>query len=910
MIRSRKAILAIVFCLLLLGSIASPVSAQSWGGDSNITVGSSHETTSDFENGELENLNPDNDELSLDRWQDYSNLWETGVDEGARSATIHDETAYVADGDALGAGSIYAMDLRSGDIQWIQDAADSQSAVYATDDFVFSGGFDSTLSARDPETGDVLWTYEGHDERINDIVSDGDNVYTASADGEIHSIDIGTESFVWSYDEHTDQVRALAIDTGTIASGSSDNEVHAIDDNGNNIWTESGHTDTVNDVEIDSDQVYSASRDETARALSRSSGNVAWTSNEHDDIVWGVDSSDGTVFTGSSDDRIVASDSQSGDKKFEIDQGGRLNDLVADDTTLVAADRSNKKVSAYDVVSSATYSSDTHSVEDPESGYVDLELENAEANIKWQGSNEGDWETVATDTTTTDGERSTDISDGSYQDWRVVVDFERIDDDAFWDAEINEDGIRFENSAPTLSNPSPEDNNFFDDRSTVELEVDVDDDEFGTVQGDEVEVSFYDASDDSVIGSDTLTEDGTATTSWSDFVMGENSWYAIAEDDWGGETQTDVVTFVMRDELKIRDEITTELIDGIDGEVEVRFIDRDDETVVKRSTDDGTIDMSGLPNSQFIVSASAEGYLTRTTLIDSITQQQSIYLLDEEEDSFLIEFEVQDRTNNFPSEESNLLIEKPLPVEDDREEFQTIFGDEFGAGKVSATLAADDRYRLIVRNNDGDQRSLGAFRPERAELISLEVGTIRLESPEERGFAFNARMADTEEFGEDVVRVSFNDQSGTTDELRYTVHDVRDEDDVVHGPVTVTEPSEVSELIEVPENKTVAVSWEVDRGGETITGTENVGNVGPLDLPVSSTLLQTLGISAIILLAGLFGGSMSRMGAVVIVVVAWGLRILGIVFVPYPFLLAAGMVALLFAVGARGGGGTSGGVTT
>jgi len=65
------------------------------------------------------------------------------------------------------------------------------------------------------------------------------------------------------------------------------------------------------------------------------------------------------------------------------------------------------------------------------------------------------------------------------------------------------------------------------------------------LNGDTMDVTFYDASDDSVIGTDTgVTSGGTASVVWSGLTPGAHySWYAVADDNITGTTQSDTWSF-------------------------------------------------------------------------------------------------------------------------------------------------------------------------------------------------------------------------------------------------------------------------------------------------------------------------------------------------------------------------------
>ncbi|WP_121744885.1 hypothetical protein [Natronorubrum halophilum] len=414
--------------------------------------------------------------------------------------------------------------------------------------------------------------------------------------------------------------------------------------------------------------------------------------------------------------------------------------------------------------------------------------------------------------------------------------------------------------------------------------------------GGDIEVEF--TLDGDVVGTDTVASGERASVSITEESAGIHNWSVTATDIFGDNDSSDY-QYGLPNELEIRDEETGDLITN---ETEVRFFPSGDEDeVFTRNTTTGVVDMTGLPvDTRLIVDAQTDGYHPRQLVLDSLVQQSSIYLLNESSDTVLTEFEIIDRTNDFGAEDgTHLKIQRAIQLDgEDNARYRTVMADEIGAnGRVDAYLSVGDRYRLVVENEDGQSRSLGSYTAEREELVQLEIGNIDITQPADDGYVFSAGMADEEEFGENMVKITYADDAGLTSELEYFIHARGNENDVVSGVVTVDDPTSYSELVEVPENGTYSVTWTADRDGEEIGGTLPVGTVGPLDLPISSTTLQALGLSALVLLGGLFGGSMSRTGAIVLVVLASGMRMLGIVSLPYPLLVAAGVVALMFKIG-------------
>ncbi|MDR9446048.1 MAG: hypothetical protein RI544_08000, partial [Haloquadratum sp.] len=101
-----------------------------------------------------------------------------------------------------------------------------------------------------------------------------------------------------------------------------------------------------------------------------------------------------------------------------------------------------------------------------------------------------------------------------------------------------------ENPAPTLANLAPDGTTKTD--PDVELSVDVDDGSFSKLGGDSVDVAFYDASDDSQIGStQTITSASTVTQTFTQTTNGNVDWYVEATDQYGETTTSANQTFTM-----------------------------------------------------------------------------------------------------------------------------------------------------------------------------------------------------------------------------------------------------------------------------------------------------------------------------------------------------------------------------
>jgi len=520
-----------------------------------------------------------------------------------------------------------------------------------------------------------------------------------------------------------------------------------------------------------------------------------------------------------------------------------------------------------------------HSAANVQEGFVDLELESGEAEIQWQKNIDGSWETVETEEVTETGEITTDLSeysDGS-DDWRVKVTFEDLAD-----GKIIEEGVRFQSYQPELSNLEP-DNELITD-SDVILSADVDDKDFDLPQGDEVDVEFY-TGDDELIDSETITTNQTVSVT-ADPKAGENEWYVVATDEYGNEVVSDTKTYQTPENLEIRDETDPESLVTTEADVEVQFFTGDE--VITRSTDDGIVNLAGLPaDESMTIQVVADGYVTRQSVVESIIDQQNVYLLADDVDSVETNFILDDRTGEFPGDRTRIVVEKPI-TKDGQTTYQTVVSDEAGVGGYSTVLERDSRYRLSIINEEtGQDRVLGPYVTTSSETVNLEVDSVQFDSGDlDIGYEWRADYVNE---SAPTIRFDFESAEDKTVRDFELVIESRD-GDVELINESHSSGDSVSEQITIPEevDDKDTMTWEVHWSGqiqsddsdeqETITGGTVVGpDRLPVELPgVSEDVLNVVSVLLILLVAGLFSSANVTVGGIVTSLTAGALWFIGI----------------------------------
>jgi hypothetical protein len=463
--------------------------------------------------------------------------------------------------------------------------------------------------------------------------------------------------------------------------------------------------------------------------------------------------------------------------------------------------------------------------------HFDVTLQNATGVIQVRGINETDnsWDQIgARRVVSSTANHTIDFDPGKYD--RVNFAFEPNATQGDYEARLDELVVERQNRAPEMNELSASPDGTAQSDST--LSINVSDPDFGTGVGESVTVSFYDASDDSLIGTDTLGSNGTATTTWDGVSTGSQEWYVEATDNFSrsvGPTQS--FTWPIAGELKIfYEREPNTLITDENITLTVRFYRRGETEVRQRFADNGTVDLSGLPaDKRFIVTVQANStqFTYRRIVLDSVIETNRVYLLEDQANASEVIFELDDSTGEFSGDSTTLYVEKALNVSGEPQ-YEVIAGDEFGAaGEFPVVLQTDERYRLRVENADGDIKRLGPFTTSGDERVPLPITSVVVEDDtNSTAVAFGTRLEQTD--AGPVIRLKYADPTETTSSLRV---------EIVTANGTVIRPNGTTTLSGGTYTETVGVSsmdgqyevrWYAERSEANAGGTEKLGSLPPL----------------------------------------------------------------------------------
>lgn len=515
--------------------------------------------------------------------------------------------------------------------------------------------------------------------------------------------------------------------------------------------------------------------------------------------------------------------------------------------------------------------------------YKAIDFSAGNTDIRWSGSTSAST-LILTDVPSSDGVKV--VESGTITDYNDTVSGTTtlsLEHEPFESGEA--DLVAFDSTAPTIDNASPT-RNVSDD--PVTLEADIGDRD---LPADNVSVVIK--LDGSQVHQEWVNSTNTTvSTTLNTVTAGPHDWSVVATDRYGEQTTANY-TFGVPDTLFIRNQTNaTQLVDNT--QVTVRFFNGTE--IINRTTTDGTVDMRGLPaNKRLIVTANADGYHRQTVLLDSLIEEQDVYLLNETK-GVEVRFELKDRSGDFP-QDSVLFIELPIN-QSGTLQYETIVADRFGPDGVTTFLQEGERHRLKIRNPEKDVRILGAFTPTVSETVVLEIGDVTIRNAADGSiYDWDAAYAEDSN-GNAEISFDYADPENATSDLRVRIFERGNEsneilDTTIQGPLgnaSVTQP-----LTGNQKNLTWVVTFAGDRNGNRIEGRRVVGDDVNLGVPVDAMWRNTASVALIVIVGGAMGGISAPLAAIATALLGGVLWFIG--WVPAGVGGGAVALALLIAVG-------------
>jgi hypothetical protein len=277
---------------------------------------------------------------------------------------------------------------------------------------------------------------------------------------------------------------------------------------------------------------------------------------------------------------------------------------------------------------------------------------------------------------------------------------------------INDLSMTWTNTKPNIVSMFPVDDYTYDTDPTVTLAVNVTDADI--TYEDYFAAFFY--VDGEYVGSAGRTTNGEIQYNIGTFTGGYHTWAANVQDTWSGVTSTGTEGFYVLSTLYIRDEQDfTNTID--DATVTLNFYTNNTSTT--KTSSDGTIELTGLPVQDILVTASADGYYDRKTIITSLYDTQNIYLIDENASVIYNTFKLNTQSISYPVTDYWIDIQKPMNGTVD-----TVFSSYFGFdGSCGTYLIQSDVYKLVIHAPDGSEFAYGWLYPDPDGTMDITISS-------------------------------------------------------------------------------------------------------------------------------------------------------------------------------------------
>jgi len=450
-----------------------------------------------------------------------------------------------------------------------------------------------------------------------------------------------------------------------------------------------------------------------------------------------------------------------------------------------------------------------------------------------------------------------------------------------------------QSSTPTQDNAAPTGEL---SQEPEELSVDVGDADF---PDDNVSVTF--SLDGSELTQEYIESNSTvtATIPSSGKTGGQHNWTVNATDSLGN-TNEQIYNYSVPDTLTVRNETNaSQIITGVN--ITAIFYSADGTTVVQKTDedDDGNISLQGLPaGKEFVVTVEADDYYDRRTYLASLYEQSNIYVLNSTEydrdagDAIQTNFQLEDRSGNFPEGETILRVKRAVDIDNDGNyTVETVAGDYWGAaGEFPFIGQYQARYIITIENADGDVRDKGPFIPTEDGFKTITIGEIRFEGENGTGQFFDAQLTQDDQRLEAV----YNDGTNSTDDLTIAVYERNNKSNEIFNQSYADGQGRVTIGIDLTENQS-EMDWVVEyngvRNGEAIKGQRYTGG-SPFDVDINQLWLTILGGGFITIVGSMYGPRTAQLGAISMVLLAMMFTYLNILVIATPLIVAAAVIAV------------------
>jgi outer membrane protein assembly factor BamB len=199
------------------------------------------------------------------------------------SACAEGERVYF--GPDRGEETLFALNIRTGQVLWKRSLGDLSSSPVVCDDKIFAGSTDGTLRALDKITGEDIWQFKTGSSKVSapacqdaaSLSANEGTLYLGSGDGHLYSLSMGTGELIWKFKADGGIHSSPAVKNGMVFFGSVDGNLYALNaDDGSLVWKFRAGADIYSSPAVAGSLVYIGSNDYFVYAVSQKTGELAW----------------------------------------------------------------------------------------------------------------------------------------------------------------------------------------------------------------------------------------------------------------------------------------------------------------------------------------------------------------------------------------------------------------------------------------------------------------------------------------------------------------------------------------------------------------------------------------------------------------------------------------------------------
>jgi hypothetical protein len=467
-------------------------------------------------------------------------------------------------------------------------------------------------------------------------------------------------------------------------------------------------------------------------------------------------------------------------------------------------------------------------------------------------------------------------------------------------------GVLGDPAPPTVVAQSPDDGERSD--ASASFTAVVDDPDF-TQEGDTLTATLV--VDGDPVANQTVTSAGSVGFSTT-VDSGVREWYVRVEDRTNLTAETAPREVKIPADLVVRDlnpDGTSEVIDFQDVEVQFERLGNNT-TVETLSTSDGRVDLNTLDSgTTYLAVVSAPGYRDRRVLVEGPFSARRVYLPDDSVETVDTSFVLDDASGTFEGETTRIRLLRAVEV-DGTTAYRPVAGGYFGAtAEFTVALDRDARYRLRIRNDEGDERALGSYTATTARVVNLDLGRVTFDIPTNQSrYAttrrYNLSDVNPGRFG--YVEVRFVDERRATDRLDVRVYEQGNQSNVLLN-TTYTGEYGTFVLNQTVSGADVSTPWTVNvtayADGEVTFSTTAAALSAqryPVDNPFGPKWAPAAVVTVTLFVGFMFGGRLATVGSVLTSATGTILWWVGWYEAGGGVVLLGLVVSILFAIGDNG----------